>query len=89
VLYGTGLGVTNPAVTPGVVPSSAFPLATLPQVTIGGTPATVAFAGCVPGAAGVYQLNVQVPATAPNGDLPLIVQVGTTNSAATVLTVQK
>jgi uncharacterized protein (TIGR03437 family) len=89
VLYGTGLGVTNPAVTPGVIPAIASPLATLPQVTIGGAAATVAFAGVVPGTAGVYQLNVQVPPGAPNGDLPLIVQVGTTNSASTLLTVQK
>jgi uncharacterized protein (TIGR03437 family) len=89
VLYGTGLGVTNPALIPGLVPADANPLATLPSVTIGGAPATVAFAGVVPGTAGVYQINVQVPSSAPNGDLPLIVQVGTTSSASTLLTVQK
>ena len=36
MIYGTGLGATNPALIPGVVPAEAAPLATLPQVTIGG-----------------------------------------------------
>jgi uncharacterized protein (TIGR03437 family) len=89
VLYGTGLGAAAPALIPGVVPSDATPLAALPQVTIGGAPATVSFAGVVPGSAGVYQLNVQVPSSAANGDLPVIVQVGTGSSTATTLTVQK
>jgi uncharacterized protein (TIGR03437 family) len=89
VVYGTGLGATSPALIPGQVPTDAFPLATLPQITIGGTAATVSFAGVVAGAAGVYQINVQVPSGAANGDLPLIVQVGTASSASTLITVQK
>ena len=89
VVYGTGLGATSPALIPGQVPTDASPLATLPQVTIGGAPATVSFAGVVAGAAGVYQINVQVPSDAANGDLPLIVLVGTASSASTVITVQK
>jgi uncharacterized protein (TIGR03437 family) len=89
VVYGTGLGAASPALIPGQVPTDSVSLATLPQVTIGGTAATVAFAGVVPGTAGVYQVNVQVPSGAANGDLPLIVQVGTASSASTLLTVQK
>ena len=88
-IYCTGLGTTTPALTPGVVPSDSFPLATLPTVTIGGAPATVSFAGVVAGAAGVYQINVQVPSGAANGDLPVVVTVGTASSASTLLTVQK
>jgi uncharacterized protein (TIGR03437 family) len=89
IVYGTGLGPTSPALIPAQVPTVAASLATLPQVTIGGAAATVAFAGVVPGTAGVYQINVQVPSSAANGDLPLIVTVGTAGSASTLLTVQK
>jgi uncharacterized protein (TIGR03437 family) len=89
VVYCTGLGATTPALVTGVLPSDAFPLAALPQVTIGGAAATVSFAGVVAGAAGVYQIDVQVPPSAANGDLPLIVQVGTATSAPALITVQK
>jgi uncharacterized protein (TIGR03437 family) len=89
VVYGTGLGATNPAMVPGVVPTDAVPVATLPQVTIAGANATVVSASVVPGSAGVYAISVQVPADAANGDLPLVVKIGTGNSASTNLTVQK
>jgi uncharacterized protein (TIGR03437 family) len=88
-IYCTGLGATTPALVTGVVPSDSFPLATLPQVTIGGASATVSFAGVVAGTGGVYQINVQVPSGAANGDLPVVVTVGTVSSASTLLTVQK
>jgi uncharacterized protein (TIGR03437 family) len=88
-LFGTGMGATSPALIPGQVPTAASPLATLPKVTIGGTAATVAAGVVVPGSAGVYQLRVQVPADAANGDLPVVVQSGTSNSAAATITVQK
>lgn len=88
-LYATGCGATNPALIVGLVPDEAYPLATLPQVTIGGLPATVAFGGVVPGTAGVYQINVQVPSGAANGDLPLVIQAGITPSAPATIAVQK
>lgn len=89
VIYGTGLGSTSPALIPGQVAPDAASLATIPQVTIGGTATTVFFAGAVAGTAGVYQINLQVPSDAANGDLPLIVRVGTASSAPTLITVQK
>jgi uncharacterized protein (TIGR03437 family) len=88
-LYGTGMGATNPALIPGQVPLDAAPLATLPKVTIGGSNATVVAANVVAGSPGVYQINVQVPADAANGDWPLIVQAGNGTSVSTVVTVQK
>jgi len=87
--YATGCGPTSPALIPGQFPTQANALVTLPKVTIGGADATVASAAVLPGAAGVYQVRVQVPANTPNGDQPLVVQVGTGNSASTLLTVQK
>lgn len=88
-VYATGLGATSPPLTPGQLPTSAVSVATVPQVTIGGAAATGVSASVVPGAAGVYQISFQVPSNAANGDLPLIVQVGTASSASTLITVQK
>ena len=50
----------------------------MPTVTIGGTPATVTFAGLTE--AGVYQINVTVPASTPSGDNAV---VATLNGAST------
>jgi uncharacterized protein (TIGR03437 family) len=88
-LYGTGCGPTSPALTSGQVPTQAFSLATLPQITIGDAPANVVSATVLPGTGGVYQIKVQVPATAANGDLPVVAQLGTVSSASPLITVQR
>jgi len=69
VIYASGLGAVNPALTAGSVP----PLSPLSQTSgavgafIGGLPATVTFSGAAPGYPGLYQINVQVPPGAPSG----------------------
>jgi uncharacterized protein (TIGR03437 family) len=67
--YASGLGPTEPAAAPGAVIGSPLPLAALPEVRIGGQPAEVKYGGLV--YAGVYQLNVQLPAGLSPGDTPL------------------
>jgi uncharacterized protein (TIGR03437 family) len=77
-IYGTGLGVTSPAVmegTPAPVPAPRVMQAV--SVTIGNLPAVVRFAGLSPGAVGLYQVNAVVPAGVTAGPfVPIGISVG-------------
>jgi len=87
VLYMTGEGQTAPlgvtgkvttvSATPPLTPQPLLPVA----VFIGGQPASVTFYGEAPGlVSGVMQLNVQIPANVPSGNLPTSVSVGGNSS---------
>ena len=54
-------------------------VATTPTVFIGGMQATVAAANLT--FAGLYQLNVTLPATLAPGDYPIVAQIGGMRSA--------
>jgi uncharacterized protein (TIGR03437 family) len=77
-LYVNGLGrVDNQPVSGD--PSPSDPLArtvAAPTVTIGGRPVEVQFSGLAPGAVGLYQVNVIVPADAPSGIQPVVLTIG-------------
>jgi uncharacterized protein (TIGR03437 family) len=87
VLWGTGFGATTPAVPPGVVPPSSpvSNVANAVAVTIGNVAATVESASISPGSPGLYQIAVRVPASVPDGDLPVIAQVTGIPSPSNVL----
>lgn len=66
--YGFGLGVTTPHVAAGIgAPLNPLANAAMPFVNIDGVLARTTFAGLVPGFAGLYQVNVVVPAGLPPG----------------------
>jgi uncharacterized protein (TIGR03437 family) len=91
ILYLVGMGDTNPPVPSGSPAPSQQPFAlvtTAPQVTVAGAPATVLFAGMTPGAVGLYQVNIVVPAQAATGLLPLAVTQGQQSANQTTLPVQ-
>ena len=78
-VYCTGLGRATPGGDPGLpsLPTGSIPpingdplYSTIDQlfVTIGGIQAQVISSGLVPGNAGVYQINFQVPDGVPFGD---------------------
>jgi len=73
ILYCVGLGQTNPGATDGTA-STSQPVEATSQVTVsfGGSVAPVTaqsvFAGLVPTAVGLYQINVQVPNGVPVGN---------------------
>lgn len=75
LVFGTGFGPTSPAVPAGQVVISTSPITDLTQlhIKIGGTTASVQFAGIV--ASGEYQLNVVVPSL-PDGDQVAVAEIG-------------
>jgi uncharacterized protein (TIGR03437 family) len=76
VMFGTGFGPTSPAIAPGQVVTGFANLAdpTALRIRVGGTQATVSFAGLV--AAGEFQFNVTVPLALSNGDQVLVADIG-------------
>jgi uncharacterized protein (TIGR03437 family) len=78
-IYGVSFGPTNPAVAPGVASPSVASTVNAPSVTLGGTPLPAAdflYAGASPGTAGLYQVNIQVPAGLADGDYPIVLNLG-------------
>ena len=85
-IYATGEGQTNPGGIDGQIASSMMPVPKLPvTVLIDGQPAEVQYAGAAPGAvAGLFQVNVRIPANASSGDVPVELHVGTAVSQPNV-----
>jgi len=87
VIYATGMGATSPEVEAGdASPSSPLAVALLgPDVSLGGVPMAVSYAGLAPGEVGVYQINARAPAKAPAGtDVALTVTQGGVTASVTV-----
>jgi uncharacterized protein (TIGR03437 family) len=80
VIYCVGLGPVTPTVSGGAAAPSSPPFATanaVVTVTFGNQTATAAFAGLTPGLAGLYQINVTVPAgVTPGNQVPVTISAG-------------
>ncbi len=86
IIYGTGLGLTAPAVQSGM-PSPSSPLAVAinqPTVTLGGVQLPLAYFGLAPGEVGVNQINVTVPSNVPVGFVPLVISQQGSSTTLTV-----
>jgi len=91
VIYCTGLGTVTGGVPAGSASPSSPPATTTNAVTVtvGGQPAQVQFSGLTPGYAGLYQINVVIPAGVASGNaLPVVVREGGRSSAPAVIAVQ-
>ena len=79
-LYGTGFGDFMQPVPAGQLTTAADPLATPITVTVGTTTlpsADVLYAGTSPGSlGGLYQFNVRIPASTPDGDTLITISIG-------------
>jgi uncharacterized protein (TIGR03437 family) len=84
--YTTGLGTVSPAVSTGQEAPQSPLSRTNAQVTamIGNTSAQVQFAGLAPGFAGLYQVNILVPALAAGQYALSITAAGVVSNVATV-----
>ncbi|MDP9053338.1 MAG: hypothetical protein M3N93_03425 [Acidobacteriota bacterium] len=89
LLYGTGFGPTSPPIAAGIETDKVYNLSPTPTATLGSIAATVAFAGLIPPESEVYQFDIVVPASAPAGDLPLVVNVNGTLSYLGLITVHQ
>jgi uncharacterized protein (TIGR03437 family) len=86
VLYANGFGPVSPPVSAGSA-TQVGKLPTMPTIQIGGTSASVQFAGLV--SPGLFQFNIIVPAITANGDNALAAQYsGGTTQPAVLLTVE-
>jgi uncharacterized protein (TIGR03437 family) len=72
-IYCTGLGPTRS--------SNGFDItALIPTVFVGGVPLAPVYSGLAPGFAGLYQIDVRLPANLPSGAQGVIVSIGTAHS---------
>jgi adhesin/invasin len=90
VAYLAGMGETNATPASGAAsPGSPLALPSVtPVLTLNGSVYPIAFAGLTPGLVGLYQMNFQVPAGLPAGDLTLRVTQNGQLSNQTVLPYQ-
>ncbi|MFN0166501.1 MAG: trypsin-like peptidase domain-containing protein [Bryobacteraceae bacterium] len=92
-LYVTGAGLVTPTVATGDQPplttADRLPRPQQPvRLTVGGVPAEISFAGIPRGISGAIQVNYRVPDSAPLGDQPLVVSVGTATAPQVLLRIR-
>jgi uncharacterized protein (TIGR03437 family) len=76
VLYGVGFGPVTPDIPAGQIVQQSNMLASSFQISIGGMPATLNYAGLAPNYVGLYQFNVVVPDIADNNAAPVTFSLG-------------
>jgi uncharacterized protein (TIGR03437 family) len=86
VIYGTGLGATNPAFATGTAANRANSTVLPVSVTIGGKAATVTFSGLSQGSVGLFQVNAIIPAGV-TGSQPIVMTVGSSFSSRAGVTI--
>jgi uncharacterized protein (TIGR03437 family) len=83
-LYAIGFGATSPAFAPGTVPTTAAQVTGSVQISIGSTnlpESDIQYVGISPDSvSGLYQVNVQVPASIASGNQPVQITINGVSS---------
>ncbi len=89
-VYCVGLGeVNNPPATGAATPDASSTTRSAVSVLLNGVSVPAAFAGLAPGSVGLFQVNVQIPDTAPAGDaIALALSVGGVISNTVTIAIQ-
>lgn len=87
VLFALGLGATDNPVASGDSSSGTLlsRVTVQPNITMNSNPVPITFAGLAPGFVGLYQVNLQIPADQPGGNVVVGVSQGDTNGNTGIL----
>ncbi|MCX6638818.1 MAG: Ig-like domain-containing protein, partial [Acidobacteria bacterium] len=92
-IFGSGFGATNPLFFAGDLADRIAPVTAGFSITLGGQPVAasdILYVGATPGFAGLYQVNIRIPADAADGNLPLVISVsGVPSPDGAYLTVKR
>ena len=92
-LFGTGFGDTKPPVAAGQLAGGAASLVNGITVTIGTvtlSQSDILYAGLTPGSiSGLYQFNVRIPQSTPNGEIPVSISIGGVQTQTATIPVQQ
>jgi uncharacterized protein (TIGR03437 family) len=92
-LYATGLGATSPPVPAGSLAGGIATTVNKTTVSLNGaglSDSDVLYAGAAPGFAGLYQINIHIPAATPDGNIPVAASVaGFSTPPGAFITVKK
>jgi uncharacterized protein (TIGR03437 family) len=84
-IYGVSFGPTAPAFAPGTAPANTAATVNAASVKMGSVTLNaedVLYAGVSPGIAGLYQLNIRVPANLGDGDQAVTLTLGSFQTPA-------
>jgi uncharacterized protein (TIGR03437 family) len=86
ILYGVGFGTVTPSTPAGQIVSGQTALTSKLEISIGGAPATISYAGLAPNYVGLYQFDVVVPTVPAGNAVPVTFTLGGVSGTQTLYT---
>jgi uncharacterized protein (TIGR03437 family) len=86
ILYGVGFGTVTPSTPAGQIVSGQTALTSKLEISFGGVPATLSYAGLAPNYVGLYQFDVVVPTVPAGSAVPVTFTLGGVSGTQTLYT---